>query len=407
MPLAAHEHAPPGARLWYQEYGIGLRRAQSPPSFLVAARWFSWRLALSLTFVCAAAQPLRAQAAAQTTAGSVEVVVVGTPDRLEQARRSIGAEAVAPSGLRFSQKAGLMASELIQAEPPGSDLRVRCWMDLRDPLHAKLYFVDRAAERFLFRELTLSGRNTELDREALSQMLELSIRALLEDDHAGMNRAQAQSILKTELDPTTAAAPEKDTEPLATPEEGNTATANARAGLAASLFWSAQLFSKQIPLFHGPGLALGYSMETAASRSSAWLSGQYQLPGSEITKFAGVTLQSSVLRGYGEWLSLPGSGAFFGGRLGVAFELTRITPKVGTQAVDLALTPARTRLAWSLSPALVAGGDLSVNFRLSFAAGVDLALKRVHYDLRLNDVLEPIVETYRVRPNLTLALSWR
>src|SRR6185436_16886777 len=54
---------------------------------------------------------------------------------------------------------------------------VRCWVDLSGARRALLYFSGRAGDRFLIRDVELSGRFDELDRQSLAQVLELSIAA--------------------------------------------------------------------------------------------------------------------------------------------------------------------------------------------------------------------------------------
>ena len=70
---------------------------------------------------------------------------------------------------------------------------VRAWVDITAATRARLYFATRSAERFLVRDLDLSGRFNEVDRAALTEVLESSIGALIADERAGLTRAEAEA----------------------------------------------------------------------------------------------------------------------------------------------------------------------------------------------------------------------
>ena len=79
-----------------------------------------------------------------------------------------------------------------------SELGVRVWIDLSDDKKASFYFADRAGEHFLVRSMALPDARSPLALEALGQVLELSVRALLEDARVGMSRAEVNELLARE-----------------------------------------------------------------------------------------------------------------------------------------------------------------------------------------------------------------
>ena len=74
---------------------------------------------------------------------------------------------------------------------------VRCWVDMSSPRRVRLFFAAGSGERFLVRDLAVSPRFDEMDQQALAEVLERSVTALLDDEQAGLDRAQAQALLES------------------------------------------------------------------------------------------------------------------------------------------------------------------------------------------------------------------
>ena len=75
---------------------------------------------------------------------------------------------------------------------------VRAWVDVTSRHARAPVFRDRSGnrgDRFLVRDVDLSGRFDEVDRAALAEVLESSIGALVANERAGLTRAEAEAVL--------------------------------------------------------------------------------------------------------------------------------------------------------------------------------------------------------------------
>ena len=128
---------------------------------------------------------------------AVDITVVGGGDAFVGLRARVGDRL--PLGVpllwnridRFNPLTELLRG----APPPHPTSTLRCWIDLANLRHATLYFADQRGERFLVRELPLSGRFDEVDQQSVAQVMELSVSALIENAEIGFSRAQARDIL--------------------------------------------------------------------------------------------------------------------------------------------------------------------------------------------------------------------
>jgi hypothetical protein len=336
---------------------------------------------------------------AEDAQGIIELRVIGNSLTFESVRATITAQAFAPKALRWLRAPRFDSNELTRENRENTAVLIRCWLDFSEPDRARLYFADRDAARFLIRDLELSGGLDELGREALSQALELSIRALLEDREAGLTREEARSLLTPPPKSATAETitPKSDTPPL--PPRA------VRRGLAGSVFWQLGKHSSELGWTHGPGVALAYQAPVARLRGELWLSGQYQLEQSYQSDRVGVSLSSVALR-TGAELTWPFDPKWFvGARLGGGLDLTHFTPEVGSGDGSAALTPARSMTLPMLSSALLLGTELSSRLRLTLGALADVALTRAHYDFQEDGERKRAVDTWPVRPGLALGLT--
>ena len=341
--------------------------------------------------------------AEESRATTVEIVVVGSEEQLEAVRATIGENAFDGASVRWARSTRLETGELLEQRPEASELGVRAWVDLSDEKTASLYFADRAGERFLIRAVALPDGLSALGREALGQVLELSVRALLEDDRFGMSRAETSELLNARAPKPEAPPPEADTPPEPEPP----APRRSEASLGAEAFYGARLFSSDVALVHGPGLGLGWISESPSFRSVFWVTGQYELPRVYSTPEVGVEWTTVRVEG-GFGLAVPvGSTFFAGGRLGAGVDVTSFSPRPGTAGESVTLEPTSVSTAPVVSVAVEGMLPLGARFSLSARALASVYPIRVHYDLAHGDEQAVVLAPYRFRPGIELSLHLR
>jgi hypothetical protein len=334
---------------------------------------------------------------------TVEIVVVGSEEQLEALRSTIGPASFDGASVRWARSTRLETGELLEERPQASELGVRAWVDLGDERNASLYFADRAGERFLVRAVALPEGLSPLGREALGQVLELSVRALLEDDRIGMSRAETTELLNARATQSDLPAAERDTPPEPEPPVLH----ESQSSLGAEAFYGARLFSSEVSVVHGPGLGLGWITESSSFRSIVWVSGHYELPEEHRTKAVSVEWRTVRVEG-GFGLAFPVSTSFFaGGRVGVGADVTSFSPRPGTASGDVTLEPTSVSTAPVLSAAVEGMLPLGRRFSVSARALVSFYPIRVHYDLARGSEQAVVLDPYRIRPGIELCLHLR
>ncbi|HEX6766909.1 MAG TPA: hypothetical protein VF103_15545 [Polyangiaceae bacterium] len=335
---------------------------------------------------------------------AVEIVVVGSEPDFDAVRSTLGPNGFDGASVRWTRAPRLETAELLERRPEASDVEVRAWIDLSDPKNAALYFADRAGERFLVRSVALPDGLTPLGREALGQVLELSVRALLEDHQIGMSRAETSELLHARSPEPVKPAPPPDTRPEPAP-----ATAAARqSSLGAEVFYGARLYSNEVAIVHGPGLGLGWITESETARSIVWVTGQYELS-QELTA-PEVSVDWATVRvqgGFGFEFAVAGSGVFAGGRIGAGADFTRFSPRPGTGGESVALEPSQGSTVPVLSLAFEGSIPLASRLGASARLGASFYPVRVHYDIARGDERQEILAPYSVRPGIELCLHLR
>ena len=127
------------------------------------------------------------------TAAKVEITVVGKPGEFRWVRTLVGVNRPGLATASWSHTERFDARELFAT--PARDGVLACWLDLSDPKRGRFYFVAPSGQRFLLRDVALSGRETEVDRASLAEVLELSVAALLENERMGLTRAETENLL--------------------------------------------------------------------------------------------------------------------------------------------------------------------------------------------------------------------
>lgn len=354
-------------------------------------------LALAVTSPSAAQQGVISRAGADArTAATIELAVVASELDYQRVQRLVGT-AGGFGEIRWRRIERFEAAELLEETPPSSEIAVQGWLDLSEPRHARLYFVDRAARRFLVRELDLPHRLDELGGEALAQVIQLSVSALMEDDDAGLSREEAESLLSLQG----SMPARKQPEPVAEPSKRS----RDLSPLGVSLFYEASAYSAEIPWRHGPGLALSFRAELAALQLSMWISAQRKLTETYREPRIGAELGSTTLRSGVTLLGSAGNRWLLGGRLGVGVDRTELVPLQGTGEVLAELVPARSFSLWSIAPGFVSSVSLGARVSLSASLFLDVALRDVHYELGVAQLVEGIVQPFRVQPGASFSID--
>jgi hypothetical protein len=350
----------------------------------------------------------------------VEMTVIGEVADYQRLIAPIGART--PAGVpllwnrieRFNPLA-----ELLRAEPAATPVALRCWIDLSDLRRATLYFASRGGERFLVRELALSGRLDEVDQQSLAQVLEISITALLENQDSGLSRDEARAIL-VRAQPSA----------LPDPPPADAASLSRRhwsLGVAAS--YVVQAIAPSLPFGQGPGLTLllsttpskmptSTSTSTSTSRSTVpraiatsqvgvWLAGHYQVPETAAGPEVGVRLQALTARA-----GLTAGWPLLSLRLGGGADWIRVTPLPGRNGTAVALAAPHWSTNWVLAGALAARAPLDhvsatlARVTLTLVLSVETLVAPTEYEVRDAGGSRVAFSVRRARPGLALELGF-
>ncbi len=336
----------------------------------------------------------------------VEVTVVGRIADYERLVAPIGART--PGGVplmwnhidRFNPLA-----ELLRSEPTAQPAALRCWIDLSDLRRVTLYFASRGGERFLVRELALSGRLDEVDQQSLAQVLEISIAALLESQDNGLTRAEAREILARAQSASAAPAPA-----AAAPRR------SWAVGAAAS--YAVEAVAPSMPMGQAPGLILSLTSRSVAAGASAtasrvagphlgfWLAGHYRLPVSAQTTEIGLGLEALAAR-----VGIAAGWGRLSARLGGGADWNHVTPRAGDNAAAVMLGPPHWARSWVIGGALaarlpvdrIAGLQRVV---MSLVLAVETLPATTEYEVHDDTGSRVVFALRRARPSLALELGF-
>lgn len=353
-----------------------------------------WRLA-ALGCALAIAPAVRAQ----TPAPAVDVTVVGSADDLERVRALV--PRLSSGGARWQRVDRLDPADVLRAGRDGDAAAVRAWVDTTTASRARLTFATRSAERFLVRDVDLSGRFDEVDRAALAEVLESSIGALVADERAGMTRAEAEAVLAPRAPPAVIAQPPR---PNSVPEPAPPSR------WAIGLFYGAQALSDAPVIDHGPGLALAVAafprwprVNQTGRGPNLFATAQYRLPVHEQTGRIGVGLYTVAARAGVECGPLIWSRLRV--RLGAGADIVHVAPESSDPGAALSAPH------WSAS--LVGSAALRANvalqprrFWLSAVIFADVLPAAVRYNASIDGTTTSVFSPWRFRPGLTLELTF-
>jgi hypothetical protein len=288
-------------------------------------------------------------------------------------------------------------------------------VDVGDPTHARLYFAARSGQQFLVRDVELSGRFEEVDRESLSNVLELSITALLENEKAGLNRAQAQAVLverQENAPPPAADAPHavaQDSSPSSSSkvvQDGPPPGPRTLLRFNARVFYASMVPGGGLPILHGPGLSVGLGGDDQRATGGPWISGQFQWPARYGGPEVGVQVQTIAARG-GLEFRLPVATYQLAASLGGGLDLVRVSPQPGTLDSNATLTPMHWSQTLVFSAAVGIRKALGTRFLVGIAALADVVPSVVHYDVNVGGQTRPVVSPRRLRPGVVVEFCVR
>lgn len=336
----------------------------------------------------------------------VEVVVVGSEERLRWLEELLGRNPAPGAAVRFSRLDSFdERAVLTPGEKP--NLALRCWLDLRDARRARIVLRSKDGDRFLFRELEMSGAWSEMDRQELGHVLGLSWSALLDDAEVGLSRADAEMALRgPKL--TTGAAPATKPPKAATNTAPSPPSPAPTPALELGALYAVSAFAAELPLTQGPGVALLIHAGDSSPRPGLWFSAQYRFPQTKRTEVIGVELEGFALRSGLElsWPLMPSRSwprtLFLRGGAGV--DLAHVSPEKALGEVQPALSPAR----WSAAPTV--SGALGTTLRLGASADLGAALTLDYlpittlYEVEVDGVRATVISPWRLRPGALLEL---
>ncbi len=335
----------------------------------------------------------------------VEVVVVGTEDDLELLKSVVGPQDFGSATARWMRRDKLKREELLERRPAVSDVAVRCFVGIR-PGRANLYFANRTAERFLVREVPLPHGLDAAGREAVAQVLSLSVTALIADAEGGLTRSETERLLGEPAEPPHPSV-EPEPEP-APPEPEPEPSGEASSSLGAAPYYSVKLFSREVPWVHGPGFAVAWVTGGPRAFAAVWLSADYEVPERYHQSDVGVAWETTGFRAAFELSRAVTSVPFIvGARFGAGIDVVRFSPKGGTASANVALTDARTVTVPAITPALIVGVPLGARFSLGLEAFADILPVALSYELAAPTGNEAVLRPYRVRPGAALRLMLR
>ncbi len=436
-------------------------------------RAFAWGLAvlpgvLSWTSAYGQSKPKSAPSPAGEVA--LEIAVVGTAADLLRIRTVVEPRQLRAANPRWVRVARFDPMEILEGDRDQRGASLRCWIDALDPKRTRLYFAARSGRQFLVRDLELSGNFDEIDRESLSQVIELSITALLEDERAGMTRAQTQALLanREKSRPRSLAAPPPASPPqqrASSPPSAPSAPSAPRLSTATpappaqplpsvqpvtqalvvpstppapppppvsvevlepappvierkspperspslwggGVFYGVHALGSGPSFAQGPGLSLSWGAVGDRPGIGAWISGQYQLPERELGSRVSIRFETIAARG-GLEVRLPVALHHLSLRLGIGTDLVRVSPQPGTVDASAMLTPVR----WSQSLVFTAavGMRWAVGHHMLLGASLlaDVLPTVVHYDLDVAGSTSEVYSPWRARPGVALEVSLR
>jgi hypothetical protein len=370
-------------------------------------------LALTLVAHASGSSAWAEPGVAAHAAPAIQLTVIGGATALRWARSLVGTRNLDGATLKWNAGDVFDPRALLAPSEEPAVNTIRAWLDLSDSRRARIYFAARERDRFLLREVELSGNFDAVDHESLASVLELSLAALLEDDRAGLSRAETQALLLSQAAPPAAPRIAKtDAPPAIAPTRPATPPARTPAKRSGelALFYAAVVRGSGPAFAQGPGVigSLGYRFETW--RAAAWLAGQY-LASSRVERQdvdLGVQLAGASTRAGFELArrKAPPSRHAARVRLGAGVDFLRLAPFSGPAAATAAPAAPRWSSTFVLTAAIGDGWWFSPRAYVAIDLLVDVAPVAVDYQANVDGRLTTVLSTWRARPGLALELGF-
>ncbi len=350
--------------------------------------------------------PAETVAKLEVAAPMVSFVMIGDPSIFEHMHRITDSRALDRFDVRLQQRDTLDIVEVL-AEGRTEGVAVHCFVDLRRASDVRVYFADRGTERFLYRRLALATDDGKLDWETLSQVVELSLLALIENKDLGLTRAEIEGLLSVHR-----SAPPSEPPPPQPAVPSEPPLPQHWWGFAAAARYRLRSYSDEIRAVHGPAFGFGIERRT---QQSTWEFGAEEALGFERSyrgHQAGVDvygLASLLTIGFRQRLPQNhGQGSFaLGARSGIGLEFVHLRPHAGDTNSELELTEPRFITLPIAALSIFGELHLSPNVALELALGSLFDLGQVHFDVEVGQERSVVLERYRVQPTVALGLSFR
>ena len=353
--------------------------------------------ALALAPAAGMAAPGDAELVADAAAYAVDITVVGTPRDVEHVRGLAVSRALG-GRVRWLRVDTFDPASVLDGGVTADDSPVRVWVDMTEARRARLTFATRS-ERFLIRDVELSGRFDEVDRAALAEVLELSVDALMDNERAGLSRDEAQAVLARRAQPAAPPLPPAvlpPPPPLVIPSRWS-----------AGVFYAAQAPTGGPDIAQGAGLLLALARDPRGQQRGQgvllWMAGQWNTLDAASDRagaLISVQLDTIAARAGVE----IGSDAGVGLRAGVGADFVHIAPQALFPDTSIALAPAR----WSTQLIASLAGRVNLTVlgpvRLAGLFVVDFTPTAVTYDVATNGGLLSVFSPGRLRPGIAIEL---
>jgi len=351
-----------------------------------------WGAALLLALVATLAES-RAEAAA---AWRAEVNVHGSADEVHELETTLRSLFPADSKLQVSAVEAVDGAQLMREPltPSTDDVVARAWIELHDGPLVTIYVADLSGERVLVRHLARSDADAELVREATARIVATALEALLSGAQIGVERAKISGVATEPPAPKPAPA-----------QPAPVAAAPSAWGFTLGAHYGLQLFSRQVPLVHGPGLIFGASYGAHPTRPGAVLLGQVWWPSrasdavSSVRVFSGVLrLLATIERSFGRSLVLSAG-------VGGGVDLTRVEAGAASAEIPVRLASPTTLTTPALRAALGAKFRQPYGYSLYTSLALDADPSGTRY-VSLNDgVVTRVLEPHALRPSLVVGVA--
>jgi hypothetical protein len=343
-----------------------------------------------------AGKNLHIQPAASTT--TVRLVVVGAGLPVERLTEALGSEVF--NGYLLSIAEADQFDEVRFIEPQTKGPRgISIWLVAGDALKVRLYFADAHHDRYVLREISLSGETDEMDLEVLSQAIAWSLQALDQGSRESLTRGEVQSRLHPN-------APLPDQEQGTRKASGPRSRRNGEWDLPVEprIFYGTTVHSTEIPIVHGPGLGLLLRHPSAPPVFGVDASVQLQLPATAEGAGLQLKLTSLAWRFHLQIFRPSSSRLSFGAELGTGFDAIWSTAQALEGENSIPRDP-------SFSVAVLGSGgvfsqwEFAQGFVLSAHADVEVDLYAPHFFVVTEGDMESYLDRFPIRPMLTLGVG--